>query len=378
MPHPRLRRLLLFPVLVAAGLVPGCGDSGPTSSRPVKLVPRDYPTPQAAVDAAEPGDLVIISPGTYFATEHRSSSNPEFPNGLRAALFLKHGVDVVGDQPQGSVVFRDTTGTDTTYGAVIIDLGLGPYGKVEVNNLTFEDFGIGIAVVGSTAVVRGCRTIGGKAGIWAFRATDPLIDGNLVEGAMYDGILTQYADSDIVLNIVRDCGAGVGAEYPGFPFIAANYLCRNDIGVVANTSVNAFVYRNVIRDNAIYGVTSEAEADPVVIENDLYGNGIDYRVGPYDPVRTDSLDATSNFWDTVDTTVVIHELISDRRTDPTAGAMLRVRPISPRSWNPVPSVNPDALCGADAATTEILWRRLRETAAPPRPPRLRDLPRIPR
>jgi len=48
--------------LLAAGALTGCGgDSGWTA----RDVPREYPTIQAAVDAARPGDLVRIAPGIY-------------------------------------------------------------------------------------------------------------------------------------------------------------------------------------------------------------------------------------------------------------------------------------------------------------------------
>jgi parallel beta helix pectate lyase-like protein len=48
--------------LLAAAALAGCGgDSGWTA----RDVPREYPTIQAAVDAANPGDLVRIAPGIY-------------------------------------------------------------------------------------------------------------------------------------------------------------------------------------------------------------------------------------------------------------------------------------------------------------------------
>jgi len=48
--------------VLAAAAIAGCGgDSGWTA----RDVPREYPTIQAAVDAANPGDLIRIAPGVY-------------------------------------------------------------------------------------------------------------------------------------------------------------------------------------------------------------------------------------------------------------------------------------------------------------------------
>ena len=48
--------------LLLAIALGGCGGS---SSWTARDVPEEYPTIQAAVDAAQPGDLVRIGPGTY-------------------------------------------------------------------------------------------------------------------------------------------------------------------------------------------------------------------------------------------------------------------------------------------------------------------------
>ena len=64
----------LAPVLLLAGLagLAGCGggDGGTTGAttgagHAIVRVPADQPTIQGAVDAARPGDLVLIAPGTY-------------------------------------------------------------------------------------------------------------------------------------------------------------------------------------------------------------------------------------------------------------------------------------------------------------------------
>src|SRR5690348_11705981 len=59
----RLALIAALTSLVACGS--DSRDDGSAPSHDVIHVPADKPTIQAAVDAAKPGDLVLVGPGTY-------------------------------------------------------------------------------------------------------------------------------------------------------------------------------------------------------------------------------------------------------------------------------------------------------------------------
>lgn len=333
-----------------------CEDSA-TQSIPLRIVPDDYETIQAAIDAADPGDIVLLRPGIYTHMETHYPDDPEFPNGIRTAMFLKEGVVVAGDGGPGEVVVRDTTGADTTYGAAIHFM---PDNRTNIQNVDFEDFHIGVVIRGDKGGVYGCRVAGSDAGIWAFRATEPEIIGNLVEDCIFDGVLNQLADATIAINFIRDCGGGVGIEVGGSPFVTRNLICLNSVGVVANTGVTPIIQRNVIIRNQQYGLFFSSGAVPIAVDNDIYENPIGIRADFYNPPLEEPINAVSNFWDTLDIDSVGLDLILDENDTPSAGAEVEYLPIGPSPFNPF-NFDPTAQC--EVEDTETLRKRLVSLAA---------------
>src|SRR5689334_7883385 len=126
-------------------------------------VPTDQPTIQAAINAAQPGDTVLVAPGTYFeninfegkAITVTSSNGPSVTTidggGLDSVVTLTSG------EGNGSVLkgFTITHGNSTfNAGGIQIDSS-SPIidGNVVVNNQTC-DSGAGMQVLFSSAIVR--------------------------------------------------------------------------------------------------------------------------------------------------------------------------------------------------------------------------------
>jgi hypothetical protein len=90
-------------------------------------VPGDFSTIQAAIDAAEPNDVVLVERGTY-----------------RENLRLKSGVDVVGRETARTLLAPD----DDTSPTVAIEGVAG----ARFSNFTLIDAGIGVSVSASTGI----------------------------------------------------------------------------------------------------------------------------------------------------------------------------------------------------------------------------------
>lgn len=205
----------------------------------VRTVPEDFPTIQSAVDAADPGDLVLIDEGVY----------PEQVTVTTEQLVLR-GVD------------RDAVVVD---GQFEREMGImATADGVAVENLTVRDVtSNGIYWDGVTGFRGSYLTAlnAGTYGIYAFDSVDGVFEHSYASGSADGGYYVgQCEDCRTILNQVT-------AEWNGFGFSGTNasnslYLVdstwvRNGAGIVPNTldsqlyapSRGATIAGNVVADN---------------------------------------------------------------------------------------------------------------------------------
>ncbi|MFH1680485.1 MAG: right-handed parallel beta-helix repeat-containing protein [Candidatus Eisenbacteria bacterium] len=112
----------------------------------VLRVPESHETIQAAVDAAGPGDTVLVAPGTYVEN---------------VAIKMKDGLALIGEEgwektvidgdSKNSVVYADSNSGTLVFSGLTLKAG-----DAKLN-------GGGLAVRKTATVVRGCRFVGNRA-----------------------------------------------------------------------------------------------------------------------------------------------------------------------------------------------------------------------
>lgn len=267
-----MSRRLLFLVAVAAMVLAACapipdrnlaspaatGDATTMSpsawSGNTRNVPADYPNIQAAVDAAEPGDLILVDRGVY--REKVTVSTP----GLTIRGVDRNEVVIDGE-------FERANGIEVLFADGVV-----------VENMTAMNHTInGFFWTG----VRGFRGSyltainNGDYGIYAFDSGDGLFDHNYASGSPDSGFYIGQCDPcDTVVtdNVGEWSGMGYsGSNSSGPMYIVNNVFRFNGMGIAPNSldsellppAHDVTVAGNLVHDNG-YDDTPYKEAQYVI------------------------------------------------------------------------------------------------------------------
>jgi plastocyanin len=246
--------------------IAGVRPVGPTGT--TVRVPEDFPTIQSAVDAAEPGDLVLVGEGTY----------PEQVNVTTEQLVIR-GVD------------RDAVVVDGQFeremGVMVTADG------VAVENMTVRDVTSNGFYWDGVTGYRGSYLSAfnaGTYGIYAFDSVDGVFEHSYASGSADGGYYVgQCQDCRTILNEVT-------AEWNGFGFSGTNasnslYLVNstwrhNGAGIVPNTldsqryapSRGATIAGNLVAHNGNFDAPVVSATWPAFGHGILLAGGVHHEV----------------------------------------------------------------------------------------------------
>jgi hypothetical protein len=210
-------------------------------------VPKQYPTIQAAADAAQPGDRVVVGPGTYAESVTMSKSSVAFVGkkavwqGLTAANGHRDCLTVTGD-------------------------------GISVTGFTFRNGNRHLTITGNHATVSGCTSRGARTQFLLLSGDDALVTKCRVVGTTMDAIETTGARHVISRTTVDACrDTAIRHNFTGEKFLVSRCTVRACVGGPAIYAGGQFarVERTSVLHCAntaiyIYGPQSSADHNVVV------------------------------------------------------------------------------------------------------------------
>ncbi len=233
-----------------------------TLSKPITFVsaevyvPDDYPTIQAAVDAVNAGDTIIVRNGTY--TEN------VIVNKSISLRGIEYPVVDAGGSGIGIYVKSDR--------ANIIGLKV-----IHGDKSDYYSSGIYLRYASNSTVSR-CIVSGFYNGIWLLRSDYNLIDGNTVEQNQGSGIRTDYSICNKIVNNKASLNGHSGIlvdtstfDYSSDNLIKNNTITNNQFSGLYLASNGDLIEGNYFCDN-FRGMTLYSSDNNLIYNNNYFNN----------------------------------------------------------------------------------------------------------
>jgi len=283
--------------------------SSNSSSAALRHVPADYPTIQAAVDAAGSGDIIRIGPGVYteqVVITNKSLTLSGSPGAiLRATPGMQKTLEAIGS---GSVPL---VGIALTTDVVISGLTLEGERLGDSQSGSFR----GIYFLAASGAVLDCRIVGFRDSVLGANDGYGVLGINPIrqrpDAVSIQVLRSTFADNLISINMVGDVPVLHGGPFD--PTAHRITFALNDNTIVGNgpspdgaqygiwidVGAGGEVKRNTITDHSFTGTISPATGSPFafgIIGNDAENYGSGRRLAALQPVVYEGNIFRDNQW----------------------------------------------------------------------------------
>src|SRR5437867_2476536 len=300
----RKRTVLFTCILLSLLIIAEAPAPSVMAASPLR-VPQDYQTIQGAIDAASPGDTIIVSSGVY--AENVVIGKSINLTGASADTTIIDGSGL------GAGIMIANTSSVTVSGFTIrntgfFDSGLGIYSStmivIQRNILQASNESNGTYIYNSnTTTVKDNELTGNLNGIGVQRGFGNLIQGNNATANSQDGVRVNSSPGNkIVDNTLRRGVAGLEVIGSSGNIIARNLVANNtQLGISIVNSTSNLVIENRVEFNSgpnfLAGVRLQSSPGNRFYRNNILDNTVCCPPVNEQIFAVSARDITSNNWD---------------------------------------------------------------------------------
>jgi parallel beta-helix repeat protein len=265
----------------------------------IRLVPQEYPTIQAAVDAARPkGDIIQVSAGIYY---ERVYIDKEV-----TLIGADKATTIIDGHPGDVIRLANDVVTITGFTIRNGDNGIrtfGTIGAINVTNNIIKNNRYGVTFLGdpqtptaNNIVVDNTFVNNSITSVYMSVGLSNTISQNNISGSAYGIDLMAANETTISGNLFSNNSHGINMVYSGHNDIINNTVIDNQFGVVTIYSEDVFISENII-SGSTYAIQTIGVTNHTILHNNVSDNpgyGIYLADSDYNHVTNNT--ASRNTW----------------------------------------------------------------------------------